>query len=267
VPRRAAEPQLGGAMSTAQAFKKLAIETNLYLPVRWLKRRLDSGELEAHLELMRLYRSLIAEDSLCFDVGANIGAVSEALLKVGARVIAFEPNPTVLPELQARCGRHKNWSLVPAAIGNQADIATLYERKLCGQSSLGADWEGEVIATHNVPVITLDAAIRRFGAPAYCKIDVEGYELQVLEGLTQPISLLSFEFHLTPRDIEKTIACLKHLQSFGPARVNVTSAERSTLHFKEWVVLADFTAQFPQQLEKSLLGKPYGDLWVHFEAS
>jgi FkbM family methyltransferase len=211
-----------------------------------------------------LYRSLIAEGSLCFDVGANVGAMSEALLKVGAHVIAFEPNPTVSPELQARCGHHANWSLVRTAIGKEADVATLYERESLGQSSLASDWEGEVIATHNVPVITLDAAIRKFGTPAYCKIDVEGYELQVLEGLTQPISLLSFEFHLNVRDIEKTIACLKRLQSFGTARINVTSAESSTFHLKDWVALGEFTAQFPQQIEKSLSERPYGDLWVRF---
>lgn len=254
-------------MSTAQAIKKFAVHTGLYLPARWLKRQLNSAEMQAHSELVSLYRSLIPQGSLCFDVGANVGAVSEALLKAGARVVAFEPNPTVLPELQARCRRYASWSFVSAAIGNGADIATLYERKSHGQSSLDPEWEGEVVGTHYVPVVTLDAAIRKFGLPTYCKIDVEGHEEQVFRGLSRPIPLISFEFHLNTRDIHKTLACLMRVQSYGLASVNITLAERSAFYLKEWVPLGDFITQFPHELQKSVPGLPYGDLWVKAQAS
>lgn len=240
-----------------RSIKKVAIHTGLYRPIRWVQRKLDSAGRQRHLQRIELYRSLIPAGSLCFDVGANIGSMSEALLKIGARVVAFEPNPTVLPELRARCGRNPNWSLVTSALGSAADIATLYERKSHGQSSLDPDWEGEVIHTHYVPVITLDAAIAKFGVPSYCKIDVEGHEEQVFLGLSQSIPLLSFEFHMTDRDIAKTLACLKRLQTYG-AIVNVTLAESSVFYFKEWMPLAAFIAQFPQDLQKT----PYGDVWV-----
>jgi hypothetical protein len=46
-----------------------------------------------------------------------------------------------------------------------------------------------------VPVVTLDALIAQHGEPAFVKIDVEGYEPQVLRGLTRPVQALSFEFH------------------------------------------------------------------------
>ena len=40
--------------------------------------------------------------------------------KAGARVVAFEPNPMVWPELRARCGSNKNWTLVRTALGSGA---------------------------------------------------------------------------------------------------------------------------------------------------
>ena len=64
-----------------------------------------------------------------------------------------------------------------------------------------------MVGTFEVPVVTLDAAIEHYGVPAYCKIDVEGWEFEVLRGLSQAVDLISLEFHLTDRDIAKTRAC------------------------------------------------------------
>jgi FkbM family methyltransferase len=251
-------------MPARATIKNLAIRTNLYRSARWLDSHLNPSKRKAHSELVSLYRRLLPPGSLCFDVGANIGAMSAALLESGARVISFEPSPTVLPELHARCAHHPNWTCVAVAIGREAGSATFYERKSHAQSGLLHDWEGEVMATRNVPVIPLDAAIRDFGLPDYCKIDVEGGELQVLEGLTQPIPLLSFEFHLNkPSDIEKTIACLRRLQTFGEAEINLTNAEQATLQFPDWVELRAFAAHFPDQVAK-VAALPYGDIWIRF---
>jgi FkbM family methyltransferase len=188
-------------------------------------------------------------------------------LEAGARVVAFEPNPLVLPELQARCGHHKNWTVVATALGSGAAIATLHARESHGQSSLAAEWGGNVIATYNVPVVTLDSAIQCFGSPAFCKIDVEGWELEVMRGLTQPIPLISFEFHLNDPGIRKTIACLEKLTQFGASRANITPAETSTFHFEEWIPLAQFLGWFPGDLEQSLPGFHYGDIFVKSDAA
>lgn len=253
-------------MTAATAIKQLAIGSHVYPLARWLKRRLRPQELVAHRQQVQLYRELIPAGSLCFDVGANVGSVTEALLMAGMQVIAFEPNPEVLPELRARCGRKTNWTLIVAALGSQADIATLYARKSDGQSSLLKDWEGEIIATYNVPVISMDAAIHKFGVPFYCKIDVEGYELEVLRGMSSPTRLLSFEFHLTEADVAKTLTCLQALEQLGYQAVNLTGPESSQLLLAEWRALAGFREWFPQQIKQlvppSRYGQIYGDIWV-----
>src|SRR5262245_16345667 len=190
--------------------------TGLYRPMRGLYRRVHPSRLRALQGDVDLYRTLLPPDALCFDVGANTGEKSEALLLAGAaRVVAFEPNPAVLSELRARCDRWKNWTGAEVALGSAAGFATLYARKSSQQSSLLDDWEeGEVTGACHVPVLTLDSAIEHFGLPFYGKIDVEGWELEVLKGLNQPLPLISFEFHLNERDVRKTVACLERLGRF-----------------------------------------------------
>jgi FkbM family methyltransferase len=249
-------------MPLATTVKNLSIVAGLYRYARWLSRRLRPAQLRAHLDDIRFYRSLLPSGALCFDVGANIGEKSEALLKAGARVVAFEPNPLVLPELRARCSYQKNWTIVAAALGSGAAISTLYACQAHSGSSLDRDWPGKVIGTYNVPVVTLDAAIQMFGKPFYCKIDVEGWELEVLKGLTQPLPLLSFEFNLSSKHLAKTLACLERLMDFGPSHVNLTPAEDSTFYLQEWVLLEQFIKWFPGDLKRSLPGALYGDIFI-----
>lgn len=209
-----------------------------------------------------LYRDLIPRGSLCFDIGANIGAKSEALSLVGAKVVAFEPSCQVLPELRARCGHIKDWTVVESALGSEAAIATLYTRRNHAQSSLAENWEGTPAASHSVPVVTLDAAIKHFGRPYFCKIDVEGWELEVLRGLSQPIPLISFEFHLRDAEIAKARACLQRLMELDGTSANVTSAESSKFQFQEWMPLGRFLEWFPGDLAQTLSTDQYGDIFV-----
>lgn len=149
-----------------------------------------------------------------------------------------------------------------AALGSGAAIATLYARQPQGQSGCLPESGGTVVATYNVPMVTLDSAIQRFGTPFFCKIDVEGWELEVLRGLTQPLPLVSFEFHLNDHDVRKTIACLETLGHFRGSRVNLTPVERSTFHFERWVALKQFLEWFPGDLERTLPGDKYGEIFV-----
>jgi FkbM family methyltransferase len=217
---------------------------------------------------MELYGSLLRRGALCFDIGANVGDKSEALLQIGSRVVAFEPNPLVVPELRARCGAYKEWALVEAALGSGPRIAILHAQQIHSQSSLAQGWEnGKVIASFPVPVVTLDAAIECFGQPDYCKIDVEGWEPEVLNGLTHPLPLVSFEFHLDEKGVVNAKSCLQRLAEFGPASLNVTPAERATFLFKEWIALDEFLEGFPRNLSDSLPGYPYGDMFVRSAVS
>lgn len=248
--------------SVGDAMKQLTIATGLFRPARWLSRKVRPAARREFRDYVHLYRRLLPPGALCFDVGANVGKRSEALLHAGARVVAFEPNPRVLRELRARCGHWKSWTLMEAALGSTGQFGTLYARQRHGASGLLKEWADGIIETYHVPVLTLDAAIRHFGRPFYCKIDVEGWELEVLKGLSVPIPLLSFEFHLVERDISKAAGCLELLQGLGQAQVNLSPAEDAVFHFAEWQSLDTFRQWFPGDLERSLPHDIYGDIFV-----
>jgi FkbM family methyltransferase len=240
--------------------------------MRWLSRRVRPRELRALRADINLYRQLLPPSAVCFDVGANVGEKTEAMLRAGAaRVISFEPCPPAIRELKARCAAFSNCVIVEAALGSTAAIEVLYEAAAdVGKSSMVielADWMHEHAAAYNVPVVTLDAAIRRFGRPDYCKIDVEGWEPEVLKGLTQSIPLISFEIHMNDDGRRKAITCLELLQRFGPSVVNLSPAETPVLRFNDWIPLAQFASWFPGDLPQWLPGDPYGDIWVKSSAT
>ena len=62
---------------------------------------------------------------------------------------------------------------------------------------------------------TLDALIENYGMPDFIKIDVEGYELEVLKGLTQPIRMISFEYTI-PEQYNSVLECIKIVEKVNP---------------------------------------------------
>lgn len=243
--------------------KRAAIVTGLYRPGRQLQTWLQPTRRAARAQDIAFYRRLIPQGALCFDVGANIGDKSEALIAAGLRVVAFEPNPLIVDELRARFQRERQWTLVPAAIGAAPSLLALHTFREHGLSSLAAggaqDWQGHSTGTFHVAVLTLDQAIQTFGVPYFLKLDVEGWEGAALAGLSQPIPLVTCEFHLRPQDIEKAKACLRQLAALGPGRVNIAPAEALRCLYDAWIPLEQAAAWFPGDL----IGRiPYGDLLV-----
>jgi len=189
------------------------------------------------------------------------------MLRAGGHVVAFEPSPVAQLELRARCCGEKDWTLIPAAVGAEAGIAVLYAAREAAKSSLIQGWRGDIVNTYYVPVVTLDAAIKIFGTPFFCKIDVEGWEFEVLNGLGHPIPLISFEFHLSENGITQTLSCLKRLSAFGRHYVNIAPAEACFFQFQEWWQLDEFIKWFPGDLKSTLPrysygGYLYGDIFV-----
>lgn len=94
-----------------------------------------------------------------------------------------------------------------------------------------------------VEVTTLDALIKEFGMPSYIKIDVEGYELEVIKGLCSAIPLVSFEF--TPELLDVTHECIACLAQLGDIECNYSLGESSfEFNLPNWVT--------PMELGKEL---------------
>jgi len=172
----------------------------LYRAGRDAYNRVFRPKVHAQRRRMRNFMSpFVQRGQLVFDIGANRGEYTEMFARMGARVIAVEPNSDLVGLIRAR---------VPGAIveqvaaGAEVGEGELWVGPQDGDSTLSPAYLDELRRTvalemQSVPVqmTTLDALIERHGMPAFIKIDVEGFEAQVLAGLTSRPPALSFEFH------------------------------------------------------------------------
>lgn len=169
--------------------------------------------------MMEFYSRFVAPDSLVFDVGANIGLYSELFLQLGARVVAIEPNESCHSHL-LRVAKGHRMSIEEKACGAMPGTADLNLSDSSGICTISRQWVditrnsdlyagSHWVGVQTVPVTTLDALAARHGEPAHIKIDVEGYENQVLAGMSFMPRSLSFEFHTSMLPV--ALACLARL--------------------------------------------------------
>lgn len=195
--------------------------------------------------LRSLYRPFLPHNGLVFDVGAHVGDRSRAFAALGARVVAFEPQPHVFRVLQFLLRRNLRITLRPEALGKTVGTAPLAISLIFPTvSSLSRDWRSTLQknnpgfskvrwpVTVTVELSTLDAMIAEYGVPDFCKIDVEGYESDVLSGLHHPIAGLSFEF--VAGALEQAVAAIQELERIGDYRFNVIEGEKRHFLFAEW---------------------------------
>jgi len=215
------------------------------------------------------YRQFVRPGDLVFDIGAHVGNRLRVLRQLGARCVAVEPQPLFADFLERFYGRDEQVVLVREAIGSQVGEATLHiSRRTPTVTTLSAGWMAAVQQADsfadvrweesvNVPVTTLDALIARYGLPDFCKIDVEGSELAVLEGLSIPLPLLSFEY--IPATQQMALACIDRLQALGDYRYNWSVGEEQRLASEVWLGAAKITAW----LQGAGINEKSGDLYAH----
>lgn len=220
--------------------------SNCYQSYRkWQKMRGRSKKAKKHLsERMDFYSQFIKKGDLCFDIGANTGNRTEALLKLGARVVAVEPQETCACTLHKRFGGNENFVLVTKALDNVEGEKEFFLSSAHTLSSMSTEWIEHVqkeglFEGHRwdqkttVPTTTLDALIGTYGLPVFCKIDVEGFEHNVLLGLSQPIKVISFEF--TGGLCESTTNCVRYLSQLGHVEFNYARGESMSFVLPNWV--------------------------------
>jgi FkbM family methyltransferase len=141
-------------------------------------------------------RDLIKPGFVCFDVGANVGVYALQLCHWSAptgRVVAFEPSPGAREILERHVAMNHfedRVQIVGAAVGSSEDHATFYAAGVEGMSRLGSPNPALINQSRalSVPVLTLDSFVRaNRSVPNIVLVDVEGFELAVLEGARETI--------------------------------------------------------------------------------
>lgn len=213
------------------------------------------------------YKNLIQPGDLCFDIGANIGGRTQCFLDLDAKVVAVEPQSIFYEALQKQFSSNLNFKGVRGAVGANKGTLTLKISSLFPMVSTLASkvWINEVInsnklkvkydRTEQVKVETLDNLISKYGLPNFCKIDVEGFEYQVLQGLTQVIPLLSFEFF--NYDMNNTNLCLKRLCDLGYTQFNWSIGEQQQFKMPIWSNETDLLKDIQLKNTKKYSGDIY----------
>jgi membrane glycosyltransferase len=203
-----------------------------------------------------LYAQFIKPGDLVFDVGAHVGDRVAAFRRLGASVVAVEPQPALYRTLSLLFGRDDAVTLIPSAIGrtpgpakmminvDNPTISTL-SADFITASRTAAGWEGQSWQQSlQVPVTTLDTLINAHGVPSFIKLDIEGFEAEALAGLLHPIAALSFEFTTIQRHVG--LACLERCAALGYTRFNAAIGESQTLgKWRSAAALADWLTTLP----------------------
>jgi len=203
--------------------------------------RISYGDSSHKRALIALYREFVNEGDLAFDVGAHVGNRVAALRALGANVVAVEPQPLMARALRLFFG-WRGVHVVQKAIAAEAGehsmqintrnptVSTLSEDFV--RAAATADgWRDEIWdASEKIETTTLNALIQQFGRPRFIKIDVEGFELEALTGLSKRVDALSFEFVTMQR--ERAHACIDRCVELGFRQFNLSLGE--TVRLGKW---------------------------------
>jgi FkbM family methyltransferase len=216
------------------------------------------------------YAQFLGPGDLAFDIGANMGNRTEVFEELGATVVAVEPQEACQAALAQRYGNHPRVHLVNAGLGPEVGRRVLYVGSESTLTTMSPDW---IDATQRsgrfaeyswteqgpVAVTTLDRLIAEHGRPRLCKIDVEGFEVEVLRGLSGPLDVVSLEF--AAEFLDRTREALAMLSALGAQSFNLSVGESYVLDLETWVDRASIEARLAAMTDPWA----FGDVYARFD--
>ena len=232
----------------------------------------QGSEEDAIIRRKTFYSSFVKKNDLCFDVGSNMGNRIEPLLQIGAKVLAVEPQKKCYDFLKQKYG--DKIILITKGLSDKNEVKKFYISDASPNSSFSEEYINAVKATRykgyswdevaEVEMTTLDSLIETYGVPIFIKIDVEGYELEVIKGLNTPVKLISFEY-TTPEQTVKAIDCINHIEKINNnIQCNYSIGESMKLALANWLPANKMKEHI---FSKQFINTAFGDIYIRTSLS
>ena len=233
----------------------------------------DRSILDGATKELEFYRNLLdgfqPGDSI-FDIGANHGFKTEIFLRLGAKVVAVDPDKANQKILQDKFLKYrlspKPVVIVDRAVSDKQATETMWiDEPGSAKNTFSRKWVdtlqkddtrfGHTLGfaqCQEVTTTTLEQLFADHGTPFFVKIDVEGHELNVLRGLRRPLPYLSFEVNL-PEFRPEGLQCIELLGRLdAEGRFNYAVDCDQGLVLKEWLGAQEFSNVFTQCASSSI---------------
>ncbi|NEW78282.1 MAG: FkbM family methyltransferase [Gelidibacter sp.] len=241
--------------------------------IKFIKSWLRSSKEKILIEKRRkFYSQFLKPDSVFFDIGANYGNRIEPLINEKIKIIAIEPQIECIRYLRKKYG--KKITILQNGVGKNMETKLMYISTNANiLSSFSKEWidstkhsgrfkKSNWNKTRNIEMITLDYLISTYGNPDFIKIDVEGFELEVLKGLSQSVNVLSLEYTV-PERIDALMDCLCYLNKLYNSNIlfNYCITESTEFSLPNWI---NYNEIIKLVNTNAFLNTQFGDVYAKF---
>ena len=239
--------------------------------IMYLRKRYYSSKHDIAIAQKRrsFYSNFLKRGDTYFDIGANEGNRISPIIDMDLKIVAVEPQPSCVKFLSQQFG--DQITIVPKGCGSKEEIKTMYISQTSIISTFSEDFikstkesgrfgDSSWDEKQEIQLTTLDNLIREFGEPQFIKIDVEGFELEVLKGLSAPVAMLSFEYTV-PEKNDDMIECIKRLALISNDEIlcNYSIGESMEWASDKWRTSSEM-AKFVESVE--FQNTRFGDIYV-----
>ncbi len=205
---------------------------------------------------------------ILFDIGANRGLYSDANAKDYESIVLVEANPSLCSFLSSKYQQNPLIHIENVIVSNKSS-ETFYISNADTISTVDPEWIHQSRFSKNyswrpvdgLPTVSLDALVQKYGKPTHIKIDVEGYEYNVIQSLTTKVDSLCFEWaEEKKKEILLTLEYLKNL-GFTRFAIQMEDAYVYTVQPHEWMSYQDIWNLMSMNCDEERKDK-WGMVWV-----